>query len=176
MDGKEDGSVLWSERRQRCDGGEHSATLRGVEVCGEIECGGRDEAGCVGRKGSRETPVSVSPQEPDGMAGDYQVDRPSPVCPDGGAIKVYESGAKRSDIGDCRYDLIPGLHSVALAMGQGAKKFGENNWRGLESSICINHALRHIFLWLSGDRSEPHMSHAACNLLMLVELEERKDG
>ena len=110
------------------------------------------------------------------MAGDYQVDRPSPVSPDGGNVKVYAGGAKRSDIGDCRYDLIPGLHAVALAMGQGAKKFGENNWKGLDSAVCINHALRHIFLWLSGDRSEHHMSHAACNLLMLVELEEKNDG
>ena len=176
MDGKEDGSVLWIERRQRCDGGEHSPTLRGVEVCGETECGGRDGAGCVGLKGSRETPVPVPPKEPDGMASDSQAYRPSHVCPDGGAITVYESGAKRSDIGDCRYDLIPGLHAVALAMGQGAKKFGENNWKGLDSAVCINHALRHIFLWLSGDRSEHHMSHAACNLLMLVELEEKNDG
>ena len=176
MEGEEDGSVLWIERRQRCYGGEYPPTLRGVEVSGETECSGRDGAGCVGRKGSRETPVPVPPKEPDGMASDSQAYRPSPVCPDGGAVKVYESGAKRSDIGDYRYDLIPGLHSVALAMGQGAKKFGENNWRGLESSVCINHALRHIFLWLSGDRSEPHMSHAACNLLMLVELEDKKDG
>jgi hypothetical protein len=35
----------------------------------------------------------------------------------------------------------------------------------------VNHAIRHLVLWLSGDRSEPHAAHAAANCLMLHELE-----
>ena len=59
-------------------------------------------------------------------------------------------------------------------MGEGGLKFGENNWRGLDPQVCVNHAIRHLYLWLSGDRSENHASHAACNCLMIVELEKHR--
>ena len=36
----------------------------------------------------------------------------------------------------------------------------------------MNHALRHINLWLMGDRAEDHLAHAAWNLLAIMHFEE----
>lgn len=36
-----------------------------------------------------------------------------------------------------------------------------------------NHLIEHIYKWLSGDRSEKHLAHAACNLQMLMFAEKR---
>jgi hypothetical protein len=32
----------------------------------------------------------------------------------------------------------------------------------------LNHALRHIYRFLDGDRSEPHLAHAAWNVLAAI--------
>jgi len=71
--------------------------------------------------------------------------------------------------------LIPlaGIQRVALTMGLGAERYGENNWKGLPPESPANHAIRHLYLWLSGDRSEDHAAHAAANCLMLAELEAK---
>ena len=44
-----------------------------------------------------------------------------------------------------------------------------------QKTVIANHALRHIMEWLGGDRDEPHLSHAAANLLMLANMEEDTD-
>ena len=69
--------------------------------------------------------------------------------------------------------MIPplGLQAVAEAMAKGAARYGDDNWRGLPKEEMVNHAIRHLVLWMAGDRSEPHAAHAACNCLMLYELE-----
>jgi hypothetical protein len=44
------------------------------------------------------------------------------------------------------------------------------NWRLGDSPFFYkraNHAVEHIFKWLSGDRTENHLTHAAANLMML---------
>ena len=168
MEGETDSTVLWSERRQRCDGGEYPPTLRGVKGCGEAECSGRDGAGDSGCKGSRETPVPHAQKEQDRLAGDDPADRPAAVCPDGSTVKVYAGGAKRSDLSE-RYDLIPaeGLRRAALAMAHGAERFGEKNWtKGMPIGEVLNHALAHIYNYLDGDSSEDHLGHAVANLCM----------
>jgi hypothetical protein len=38
----------------------------------------------------------------------------------------------------------------------------------------VNHALRHLNLWLLGDASEDHLAHGAWNLLALMHFEERR--
>tara|TARA_Y100001978_G_C23690089_1_gene434239 strand:+ start:1509 stop:1721 length:213 start_codon:yes stop_codon:yes gene_type:complete len=61
-------------------------------------------------------------------------------------------------------------------MAEGASKYGDHNWRGLPVDNIINHATRHIFMWLSGDRGEDHLSHAAAGLLMATELEIKEEN
>jgi len=40
------------------------------------------------------------------------------------------------------------------------------------SSDLLNHALRHVFLWLAGDKSEDHLAHAAWGLFSVMHFEE----
>ena len=108
------------------------------------------------------------------LAGDDEAERPARDRE--GSVETYPGGGKRIPLAD-RFDLIPAkaLIQVAKAMGEGSVKYGDNNWRKLPRTVIANHMLRHVILWQSGDRSEPHLGHAAANLLMLLEM-ECKDG
>lgn len=83
--------------------------------------------------------------------------------------KEYDTGAVRSsDCEDARYDMISpiGLRALAQTYAEGAKKFGPFNWEnGMPATDMLNHALTHIYNFLSGDRSEDHLGHAAWNVL-----------
>lgn len=58
-------------------------------------------------------------------------------------------------------------------MAHGAAKYGEGNWtKGMPVKFMLNHALCHIFQYLSGDRSEDHLGHACANLCMACHSEE----
>jgi hypothetical protein len=59
---------------------------------------------------------------------------------------------------------------VARVFAEGEKKYGRDAWRQQSVSFLLCHAVSHIGLWFRGDRSEPHLSHAACNLLMAMEV------
>ncbi len=75
-----------------------------------------------------------------------------------------------------RYDLISptGLRRLAETYGEGAQKYGDRNWeRGMDAGGLLNHALAHIVSYLSGDRSEDHMAHAAWGLFAVMHFEER---
>jgi hypothetical protein len=81
----------------------------------------------------------------------------------------YQSGAVRSgDAEATRYDLITpiGLAAVAAACAEGAEKYGDFNWeKGMPAADMLNHALRHLYLFLGGDRAEDHLGHAAWNVM-----------
>jgi hypothetical protein len=87
-------------------------------------------------------------------------------------VKSFPSGAKRGTDADAtRYDLISpiGLEAIAKAYAEGAEKYGDFNWeKGMPVSDLLNHAISHIYKFLSGDRSEPHLGHAAWNLLAAI--------
>ncbi len=84
----------------------------------------------------------------------------------------FESGARRStDASSTRYDLISpiGLKAVAEAYAEGSGKYADHNWElGMPVNDLLNHSLRHIFEFLGGDRSEPHLPHAAWGLLAAI--------
>jgi hypothetical protein len=87
-------------------------------------------------------------------------------------VKQFDTGAVRSaDAENVRYDLISpiGLRAVAEACAEGAEKYGDFNWeQGMPANDILNHALRHIYEFLGGDRSENHLGHAAWNLLAAI--------
>lgn len=91
--------------------------------------------------------------------------------------KQFTTGAVRSkDADDVRFDLITpiGIRRLAETYAEGAKKYGDNNWqKGIPAGECINHALKHINQWLSGDTSEDHLAHAAWNLFAVMHYEEK---
>lgn len=70
------------------------------------------------------------------------------------------------------------LFAVVRVMTFGKKKYTADNWRrGIVFSRLIAAALRHIFLFLSGQRLDPetgesHLAHAICCLMMILEFEE----
>ena len=79
--------------------------------------------------------------------------------PDSGT-HVFSSGTIRAELKP-RYDLIPHspLQRLALTYTEGAKKYGDNNWRNGGKDFLQdvpNHIIDHIYEWLSGNRSEDH--------------------
>lgn len=86
-----------------------------------------------------------------------------------GSTVEYETGAVRSsDAEEFRYDLISpvGLKAVARACAEGASKYSDFNWeQGMPVSDLLNHAIRHLYEYLSGDRAEDHLGHAAWNVI-----------
>lgn len=86
------------------------------------------------------------------------------VRDDGCAVSIW-----RCDM--FRYDLIPpkGVEAVAAACAEGASKYSPYNWeRGMGAADILNHALRHVYKFLDGDRSEDHLGHAAWNFMAAI--------
>jgi hypothetical protein len=88
----------------------------------------------------------------------------------------FATGAVRSsDAEATRYDLISpiGLEAVARTCAEGAARYGDWNWeKGMPVHDLLNHAIRHVYLYLAGDRSEPHLPHAAWGLLAAIHSDE----
>lgn len=89
----------------------------------------------------------------------------------------FETGAVRStDADKTRYDLVSpiGLRRLAETCHEGAAKYSDFNWeKGMDIPNLLNHALRHLYIFLSGDRSEDHLAHAAWNLFAAMHSEEQ---
>jgi hypothetical protein len=98
------------------------------------------------------------------------------VIPQAGTTAKFGTGAVRSDTFEqFRYDLVSpiGLREVARACAEGAEKYSDFNWeRGMPVNDLLNHAIAHVYQFLSGDRSEPHLGHAAWNLLAAIHSHE----
>lgn len=101
-------------------------------------------------------------------------------------MEKTETGAVRDTIyhiGDrgfpLRFDLVlsndVGFRRLAETFGEGYLKYGADNWKkGFQESILLNHALEHIRLHISGDKSEDHLTHAMWNLYTLTWMQEHK--
>lgn len=89
---------------------------------------------------------------------------------------TFPTGAVRSsDRAKQRYDLISpiGLRRLAETCHEGAEKYSDYNWeKGMPIAEMLNHAAAHIYAYLSGDRSEDHLAHAAWNLFGAMHSEE----
>jgi hypothetical protein len=85
------------------------------------------------------------------------------------SVEVNESGGKQSYT-PARFDLLPpeAVTRVSMVLGQGAKKYGEENWRLISTGDHINHALQHLFAFLQTGELED-LTHAACRTLFAVE-------
>lgn len=95
---------------------------------------------------------------------------------DTGAVRAADVAGSNAKF-PARYDLITphGLRRVAETYGEGSAKYGDRNWeKGIPMSVMANHALAHIFTYLTGDRSEDHLAHAVWNLLGMIHFEETR--
>jgi hypothetical protein len=93
------------------------------------------------------------------------------------------SGNPKDLLGDTKPNLalVPPAASIymALAMGDGAKKYGPYNWREKEvrAMVYVAAALRHINAYLDGedhaeDSHKPHLAHALACLGILADATE----
>lgn len=94
---------------------------------------------------------------------------------DGGDIGenkiVYKSGASRNSVGSIRLDLIPPEAWLELGevFGEGAITHGDENWkRGMPNAVAVNHMLRHLLLYLKGDRKELHLGKVMFGCCVLI--------
>jgi hypothetical protein len=89
----------------------------------------------------------------------------------------FTTGAVRSkDANGTAYTLISpiGLRRVAETCAEGAEKYGDYNWeKGMPIRDLLDHGIRHLYLFLEGDRGEDHLAHAAWNLLAAMHSEEK---
>ena len=120
--------------------------------------------------------VAGGPQKlVDAMQGLYEAGDPAKQ-PKEGVTAKFGTGAVRSDtFEEFRYDLISpiGLREVARTCAEGAQKYSDYNWeKGMPVHDLLNHAIAHCYAFLSGDRSEPHLGHAAWNLLAAIHSHE----
>ena len=103
---------------------------------------------------------------------DNKIDKKVVDTVDESNFRTFVSGAKRSrDADHARFDLLPykALDQIAAVLKTGAEKYGAANWKkGLGINVCLNHLLQHIYKYIEGDRSEPHLAHAACNILFCL--------
>lgn len=96
---------------------------------------------------------------------------PGFITKDSGKREEFQTGMVRDTQDDKpRYDLIDRvfLKRWAELMARGAKKYGENNWRKAATEEELNRfrasAIRHLFQWLEGDKTEDHCVAVAFNL------------
>ena len=108
-----------------------------------------------------------------GMVRHYQ-EADSVKEQEGETVRFSTGAVRSSDAEATRYDLISpiGLDAVARTCAEGAAKYSDYNWEnGMPVHDLLNHALRHIYRYLAGDRSEDHLPHAAWGLLAAIHSE-----
>lgn len=96
------------------------------------------------------------------------------------------TAAKKDDNGKPRFDFLFGLHGLnhlCTVFSAGELKYGDPyNFRKSKSDVSyklrlVGASLRHIYAYVRGERLDkesglPHVAHAICNLLMVLDLEE----
>lgn len=82
------------------------------------------------------------------------------------------TGGKQSRLTG-RSDLLPPAAVLAVAdvLKRGSEKYGDRNWRLIPTREHLNHAITHLFKFLSGDQAEAHLHNAACRALMALEID-----
>lgn len=86
---------------------------------------------------------------------------------------VNDNGGAQSHI-PYRFDLFPAhaTAEVAAVFAEGATKYARNNWKLIPENEHLNHVLTHIFAYMEGDRQDNHLAHAACRMLMALEMKD----
>ena len=176
MDSEQDGPALRGRGRQRRTHTPVATSFRRGEASGTTECSASNGQGIGAGRSSREDTSFVSQEEPNTVVSHTQTRPATKVLRDDGVREVYEGGGQRDRIEE-RFDLIPptAMMAVAKAMGEGGKKYGDWNWQGLPIENLLNHAMRHIVLFMEGDRDEDHLGHAAAGLMMAKDAEVRNE-
>lgn len=93
------------------------------------------------------------------------------VSPDAPIITNAQGGSQ-SHV-PVRFDLIDGkaMFEMASVLHVGAEKYGEHNWRKISVEDHLNHLIMHAYAYLSGDRTDEHLSHIMCRSMFAQAVE-----
>lgn len=87
-----------------------------------------------------------------------------------------ERGAKQSKV-LYRFDLLDpvAMFEMTKVLAEGAVKYGDDNWRGVDIKDHLNHLIIHAYAYLAGDQSDEHLSHIMCRAMFAqaVALQDR---
>ena len=75
-----------------------------------------------------------------------------------------------------RYLDYPWLNEVATGLTAGTEKHPGETWRSIPAEEHAVRALRHLSMWLAGDRSDSHIINASMRCMMARELERIEDA
>ena len=98
-------------------------------------------------------------------------------CPAGCTICIPQVGRK-DDTGKAPFSLLPwaGVQQILKVLAYGAKKYAPENWRKVPDGRrrYFDAALRHLTAWYGGEDLDPesglpHLAHAGCCVLFLLE-------
>ena len=96
---------------------------------------------------------------------------------EGDNTRYFSSGARRdSDKGKHKFTYLPidVLGRVADHYEEGAKKYGDHNWRkGIPSTTIMDSLLRHVAAYYQGQDDEDHLSAIVFNALCLIYNEDK---
>jgi hypothetical protein len=84
-------------------------------------------------------------------------------------------GASQSDL-PYRFDLIDtkALFELGRILKKGAEKYGVDNWRDIDQTDHLNHAIAHIFAHIAGDKQDEHLAHAFARMMFAVGVSENE--
>lgn len=107
-------------------------------------------------------------------ASEYWAGPKSALSPDA-PTTVTPQGGKHSDTGTAFHHLDPDLMlHLAMILYRGGKKYGRGNWLDIPVEDHLNHALTHIFGFMSGDEQDDHLEHAILRLMFAAVV--RREG
>lgn len=74
-----------------------------------------------------------------------------------------------------RFELLPtdAVLAVCAIFTSGAKDHGDWNWLKGDAKHHVGKACTHLCAWLTGDRSDDHLTHAGCRILMAIAIDLR---
>lgn len=94
------------------------------------------------------------------------------VVKDSGKREEFITGSKRDTRdGKGRFDLLPweAIRRWAVLLEKGAIKYGERNWElGQPTARYFDSAIRHLYNWYSGERTEDHLAAALFNVGAII--------
>ena len=91
------------------------------------------------------------------------------------ADTIYPQSAEPNEFRHLNY---PWLNEIVIGLTAGAEKHPGETWHGIPAEEHAARALRHLSMWLAGDRSDNHIINASmrCMMAHVMEREEAKNA